>query len=106
MTQAISLDDDDDAADFEEEEDPQEPEQDVSARDEPTWPANGFLQDDNYGLLVPDQVVVVRAYGEDGDDQILSELRPRYIVMYDPSQDFVRRIEVRSCLGCMNVVES
>ncbi|KAG8933581.1 hypothetical protein FRC02_011596 [Tulasnella sp. 418] len=50
--------------------------------------------DDYFGLLEPEQVVVVRTYGDDGDDQILSELRPRYIVMYDPNQDFVRRIEV------------
>ncbi|KAG9001898.1 hypothetical protein FRB94_004430 [Tulasnella sp. JGI-2019a] len=48
----------------------------------------------HYGLLVPEQVVVIRSYGDDGDDQVLSELRPRFIIMFDPNQDFIRRIEV------------
>ncbi|KAI0300476.1 hypothetical protein B0F90DRAFT_1810368 [Multifurca ochricompacta] len=47
-----------------------------------------------YGLLAPVQTVVVRAYADDSDDRILAELQPRFIVMYEPSQDFVRRIEV------------
>jgi len=52
----------------------------------------------SYGLLVPAQTVVVRAYTDDGDDRLLAELRPRFIVMYEPNQDFVRRIEV--CFIC------
>jgi DNA excision repair protein ERCC-4 len=48
-----------------------------------------------YGLLVPAQTVVVRAYADDGDDRLLAELQPRFIVMYEPNQDFIRRIEVR-----------
>lgn len=55
-------------------------------------PDIGF--DDDYGLLTPEQIVVVRVYGDDGDDQILHELRPRNIILYDPNQDFIRRIEV------------
>lgn len=47
-----------------------------------------------YGLLVPTQTVIVRAYADDGDDRILAELQPRFIVMYEPNQDFIRRIEV------------
>ncbi|KAI0292750.1 hypothetical protein BC826DRAFT_1092024 [Russula brevipes] len=47
-----------------------------------------------YGLLVPAQTVVVRAYADDGDDRLLAELQPRFIVMYEPNQDFIRRIEV------------
>jgi len=47
-----------------------------------------------YGLLVPAQTVVVRAYGDDSDDRMLAELQPRFIVMYEPNQDFIRRIEV------------
>ena len=47
-----------------------------------------------YGLLVPAQTVIVRAYADDGDDRMLAELQPRFIVMYEPNQDFVRRIEV------------
>ena len=48
-----------------------------------------------YGLLAPVQTVVVRAYTDDGDDRLLAELQPRFIVMYEPNQDFIRRIEVR-----------
>ncbi|KAI9511512.1 hypothetical protein F5148DRAFT_1171066 [Russula earlei] len=47
-----------------------------------------------YGLLVPAQTVIVRAYADDGDDRMLAELQPRFIVMYEPNQDFIRRIEV------------
>ena len=50
--------------------------------------------DANYGLLAPEQTVVIRAYSDDSDDQVLSEIRPRYIVMFEPNHDFVRRIEV------------
>lgn len=60
-------------------------------------------ENDHYGLLTPEQVVVVRVYGEDGDDQILSELRPRFIVMFDPNMDFVRRIEVCHSLPCASL---
>lgn len=47
-----------------------------------------------YGLLVPAETVVVRAYADDSDDRMLAELQPRFIVMYEPNQDFIRRIEV------------
>lgn len=48
----------------------------------------------SYGLLVPAQTVIVRAYADDSDDRMLAELQPRFIVMYEPNQDFIRRIEV------------
>src|SRR6267154_6878796 len=47
-----------------------------------------------YGLLVPAQTVIVRAYADDSDDRMLAELQPRFVVMYEPNQDFIRRIEV------------
>ena len=50
--------------------------------------------DPDYGLLTPQQTIIVRAYSDDGDDQVLAEIRPRFIVMYEPNQDFIRRIEV------------
>jgi len=53
-----------------------------------------------YGLLVPAQTVIVRAYADDSDDRMLAELQPRFIVMYEPNQDFIRRIEV----GIMNLL--
>jgi len=42
----------------------------------------------------PEQLVIVRTYGDDTDDQVLAEIRPRFIIMYEPNLDFVRRIEV------------
>ena len=55
----------------------------------------GDAQFQDYGVIQPEQLIVVRAYGDDSDDMLLSELRPRWVVMYDPNQDFLRRIEVR-----------
>lgn len=50
--------------------------------------------EEEYGLLEDERVVLVRTYGDDGDDQLLSEVRPRYIVMMEPNLDFIRRVEV------------
>ncbi|KZT25479.1 hypothetical protein NEOLEDRAFT_1178275 [Neolentinus lepideus HHB14362 ss-1] len=50
--------------------------------------------DDVYGLLAPQQTIVVHAYSDDSDDMMLAEIQPRFIVMFEPNQDFVRRIEV------------
>ncbi|KAI0056711.1 hypothetical protein BV25DRAFT_1976751 [Artomyces pyxidatus] len=50
--------------------------------------------DEFYGLLQPDQTVLVRTYSDDSDDRMLAELQPRFIVMFEPNQDFIRRIEV------------
>lgn len=49
---------------------------------------------EHYGLVQPEQLVIVRSYGDDTDDQVLAEIRPRFIVMYEPNLEFVRRIEV------------
>ncbi|KAG5219812.1 DNA repair protein [Salix suchowensis] len=50
--------------------------------------------DTNYGLLTPEETVVVRPYSDDGDDSILAEMRPKFIVMFEPNMDFIRRVEV------------
>lgn len=50
--------------------------------------------DMEYGLLSPQQTVVVRAYSDDTDDQVLAEIQPKFVVMFEPSLEFVRRIEV------------
>lgn len=57
--------------------------------------------DTQYGLLVPEQTVFIRTYSDDSDDRMLAELQPKFIVMFDPSLDFVRRVEVcrNSCPG-------
>jgi DNA excision repair protein ERCC-4 len=64
----------------------------------------GMNMDDDYGLLAPSQTILVRSYSDDTDDRLLSELQPRYIVLFEPSLDFVRRIEVyRSSHPGLNV---
>ena len=50
--------------------------------------------EDFFELYDPDESVVVHPYDGDMDDNLLEELRPRYIVMYSPSSDFIRRVEV------------
>ncbi|KAI1787127.1 hypothetical protein LXA43DRAFT_1064555 [Ganoderma leucocontextum] len=50
--------------------------------------------DTHYGLLSPPQTVLVRPYSDDSDDQVLQEIKPRFIVMYEPNLEFIRRIEV------------
>jgi DNA excision repair protein ERCC-4 len=54
-------------------------------------PATG---EDYFELYDPDDTVVVHPYDGDQDDQLLEEVRPRYIIMYSPSPDFIRRVEV------------
>ena len=50
--------------------------------------------DTDYGLLEPEQIITFRAYSDDGDDQLLEDLSPRFIIMYEPNLEFIRRIEV------------
>ena len=63
--------------------------------DEFTFLINPTTNDEDYGLVQPSQTVILRAYGDDSDDRVLAEAMPRYIVMYEPSREFVRRVEVR-----------
>ena len=51
--------------------------------------------DAEYGMLAPEQTVIVRAYSDDSDDTVLSEIQPRFVILYEPHLDFVRRLEVR-----------
>ena len=51
--------------------------------------------DSNYGLLQPEETVLIRAYSDDTDDRMLTEIKPKFIVMFEPDMDFVRRVEVR-----------
>lgn len=60
--------------------------------------------DTQYGLLPPEQTIVVRAYSDDSDDRVLAELQPKFIVMFEPSLEFVRRIEVRRFPRAINSV--
>ncbi|GAA5867416.1 hypothetical protein JCM1840_002131 [Sporobolomyces johnsonii] len=46
-----------------------------------------------FGLISQEDLVIIRPYLGDEDDRVLEELRPKYVVMYDPDPAFVRRIE-------------
>lgn len=50
--------------------------------------------DQDYGLLDPGDTVIVRPYGGEDDDILLNELRPRFVVCYEPNLAFIRRLEV------------
>ncbi len=50
--------------------------------------------EDFFELYTPQDQIVVHPYDGDQDDQLLEEVRPKYIVMFSPSTDFIRRVEV------------
>lgn len=49
---------------------------------------------DYFGLIDLSHVVIVQSYQDDNDDSLLQELRPRYVIMYDPNAQFVRQVEI------------
>ncbi|KAG7444880.1 uncharacterized protein BT62DRAFT_981292 [Guyanagaster necrorhizus] len=53
--------------------------------------------DAHYGLLPPAQTVLIRPYSDDTDDRMLDEIKPRFIVMFEPCMEFIRRVEVYKC---------
>ena len=55
--------------------------------------------DDNYGLIQPEQTALVRVFSDDTDEQMLNEIQPRYIIMFEPNLEFVRRVEVRASVA-------
>ncbi|KAL2871519.1 ssDNA endodeoxyribonuclease RAD1 [Aspergillus lucknowensis] len=50
--------------------------------------------EDFYELYDMGDLVMVHTYDGDVDEQILEEVRPRYIIMYEPDPAFIRRVEV------------
>ncbi|KAL5328238.1 hypothetical protein ACEPPN_001736 [Leptodophora sp. 'Broadleaf-Isolate-01'] len=50
--------------------------------------------DDFYQLYDTQDLVVIHAYDGDMDEHVLEEVKPRYIIMYEPDTSFVRRVEV------------
>ncbi|KAL3473475.1 hypothetical protein BJX99DRAFT_261263 [Aspergillus californicus] len=50
--------------------------------------------EDFYELYDMDDLVMVHPYDGDSDEHILEEVRPRYIIMYEPDPAFIRRVEV------------
>lgn len=50
--------------------------------------------DDYYELYEMKDVVLVHPYDGDLDEHVLEEIRPRYVIMYEPDAAFIRRVEV------------
>jgi DNA excision repair protein ERCC-4 len=50
--------------------------------------------DDFYQLYETQDLVVIHAYDGDMDEHVLEEVKPRYIVMYEPDMAFIKRVEV------------
>lgn len=60
--------------------------------------------DDYYELYDMKDLVLVHPYDGDMDDHLLEEIKPRYVIMYEPDAAFIRRIEVyRSSHGSRQV---
>lgn len=47
-----------------------------------------------YRLYEMRDLVVVHAYEGDQDEHVLEEVKPRYVIMYEPDASFIRRVEV------------
>ncbi|KAF2453405.1 hypothetical protein BDY21DRAFT_366959 [Lineolata rhizophorae] len=58
--------------------------------------------DDYYKLYEMKDLVIVHPYDGDMDEHVLEEVRPRYVVMYEPEPAFIKRLEVyrSSHTGC------
>lgn len=63
---------------------------------EPDEEFDAVAFDEYFGLCEVDQTIIIRRYAGDEDDRVLDELRPRFIVLYDPDPSYIRRIEVTS----------
>ncbi|PWW78470.1 DNA repair protein [Tuber magnatum] len=50
--------------------------------------------EDYYEFYEMNNLIVVHPYDGDMDERLLDELRPRYVIMYEPDPSFIRRIEV------------
>ncbi|KAI4866337.1 DNA repair protein [Hypoxylon rubiginosum] len=50
--------------------------------------------EDYFELYEMQDLIVIHAYDGDQDEHILEEIKPRYIIMYEPDASFIRRIEV------------
>ncbi|KAL2198705.1 hypothetical protein P885DRAFT_33175 [Corynascus similis CBS 632.67] len=50
--------------------------------------------DDYYQLYEMQDLVVIHAYDGDLDEHVLEEIKPKYIIMYEPDAAFIRRVEV------------
>ncbi|KAI9492695.1 hypothetical protein BDB00DRAFT_826788 [Zychaea mexicana] len=44
--------------------------------------------------VTPGSIISIQTYDNDVDEDLLEDLQPRFIIMYDPNPTFVRRVEV------------
>jgi len=50
--------------------------------------------EDFYELYEMNDLIVIHAYDGDMDEHVLEEVKPRYVIMYEPDAAFIRRVEV------------
>ncbi len=50
--------------------------------------------EDYYQMYEMSDLVAIHAYDGDQDEHVLEEVKPRYIIMYEPDASFIRRVEV------------
>ncbi|CAG9940736.1 unnamed protein product [Clonostachys rosea f. rosea IK726] len=50
--------------------------------------------DEFYEMFEMQDLVAIHAYDGDLDEHVLEEVKPRYIIMYEPDASFIRRVEV------------
>ncbi|CAM1502025.1 Fc.00g040090.m01.CDS01 [Cosmosporella sp. VM-42] len=50
--------------------------------------------EDFFQLYEMQDLVAIHAYDGDQDEHVLEEVKPRYIIMYEPDAAFIRRVEV------------
>jgi DNA excision repair protein ERCC-4 len=50
--------------------------------------------EDYYGLYDINEILIIHPYEGDMDEHVLEEVKPRYVIMYEPDAAFIRRIEV------------
>jgi DNA excision repair protein ERCC-4 len=67
--------------------------------------ADNFEDAENYfEMFEPNDMVLILPYDGDMDEQLLEEVQPRYVIMYEPDAAFIRRVEVyRSSHTARNV---
>jgi len=50
--------------------------------------------EDYYEMFEMRDLIIICPYDDDMDDHVLEEVKPRYIIMYEPDPAFIRRVEV------------
>ena len=50
--------------------------------------------EDYFEMYEMDDLVVIHPYDGDMDEHVLEEVKPRYVIMYEPDAAFIRRVEV------------